>query len=405
MPIEAGGSSALAVALSGLAIGGLLLGAGVLPSLGDHAPGSEALDVDQLPSGDAPQGADEQSGGTGPGGSMGQSDSDTSRPSSGGLLGDLLGSGASSGAGSGGTLASALQALGQLLPLEPGEPGGDESAGDVDEEPTNDESPAEQDAQEGTSAGGDDQQSGDESTPGETAGDESTPGETADDEALDDTPSHLPYLLAGLGALGVLAYLYRTDADVFTALRRLPRALAGVAVGALLALSDLLERAVGQLRRVESLAALPGLLVSTLLEWIESLRRRAATASLSPLGGGSTAAAGGTASEAAAASGPSSARSRIHDAWETVVDAAPGRRYRTEAPGEVAEEATATGLPEDPVRTITDAFRDVEYGQRDPEERVGAAESAHATLADRMAADADDGSLTDADADGGDASE
>jgi len=192
---------------------------------------------------------------------------------------------------------------------------------------------------------------------------------------------------------------------VFTALRRLPRALTGVAVGALLALSNLLERAVGQLRRVESLAALPGLLVSTLLELIESLRRRAATASLSPLGGGSTAAAGGTASEAAAASGPSSARSRIYDAWETVVDAAPGRRYRTEAPGEVAEEATATGLPEDPVRTITDAFRDVEYGQRDPEERVGAAESAHATLADRMAADADDDSLTDADADGGDASE
>ncbi|WP_370515888.1 DUF4129 domain-containing protein [Halapricum sp. CBA1109] len=49
----------------------------------------------------------------------------------------------------------------------------------------------------------------------------------------------------------------------------------------------------------------------------------------------------------------------------------------TKTPGEVARQAVEReGLPADPVRTLRDAFRAVEYGARDPEEYEPAVEDA-----------------------------
>ncbi len=50
---------------------------------------------------------------------------------------------------------------------------------------------------------------------------------------------------------------------------------------------------------------------------------------------------------------------------------------RTRTPGEIATHAIERdGLPPAAVRTVRDAFRAVEYGQRDPQEHVAAVEDA-----------------------------
>lgn len=417
MSIEGGGSSALSVVLSGLAIGGLLLGAGVLPSLGGHAPGADAMDADRLPNveSDGDAGAQQPGAGSGPVSSSG-------------------GGGGGSLSGGGGSMSDSLFSLGKLLgPLGGIEPSGSgQGSGDASESGGSSGGDSGGDATDagggdasagGASPGGDGQ-SGDASSGidigalgggslfgggSDAGGGSDTSGEenAGDEESADGgLPSFLPYLLGGLAAAGVLAYLYLTDRDVVTALRLLPRRIVGAAVGALLALSGLLERAIGELRRVESLAALPGRALAALVEWIASLRRRAEAATRGAFGGQPTAAAGAAATDVDG--GHSSARERIYDAWESVLDAAPVRSYRTAAPGEVARDAAAAGLPAEPVRTIADAFRDVEYGQRDPETRVDRAESARADLTEALESgdereEAGDAANGDPDGSGGDA--
>lgn len=377
MSMEAGGSSVLAVALAGLAIGGLLLGAGLVPSLGDHAPGSDAIDADQLTNATGGGDAGMRQGGGGIEQAPGTSGAGTG----------------GSGFGSG-TLPDALsplkRLLGPLAGLMPsggsGGAGGDSGTGGSggmdgtggSGSDTGDGTADGNDQDAGGSGAGEDQATADQESSSNDAGTDN--GESAFDQA----GSVLPYMIGALAALGLLAYLYRSDAGIVAALRRLPRAAVGAVLTALLALSNLLERAIEQVRRVESLAALPGKLLAALGEWIASLRRRAGTASFGPLGGGTAAATGSASGSTAADAGPSSAQSRIYDAWETVLEAAPGRRYRTAAPGEITRDATAAGLPDEPVRAIADAFRDVEYGQRDPEDRVEQAESAHADLTETL---------------------
>jgi len=384
MSMEAGGSSVLAVALAGLAIGGLLLGAGLVPSLGDHAPGADAIDADRL------------SNGTGGG--------DAETPQSGGEIESTSGAAGEGGGGSGldgGALPDALSPLQKLLgPLAGLAPSGGSGGGGAGGAGGGGAGGGGAGGAGGGGAGGADgggaggdgtnaqsAEGSSGSAEGSTAAESAPDGDSGSSNeggAVDRAGSILPYVVGGLAALGLLAYLHRSDAGVVTALRRLPRAAVGAVLAALLALSNLLERAIDQVRRVESLAALPGKLLAALREWIASLRRRAETASFGPLGGGTTAAAGSGSGPTAADAGPSSAQSKIHDAWETVLEAAPGRRYRTAAPGEVTRDATAAGLPDEPVRAIADAFRDVEYGQRDPEDRVEQAESAHADLTETL---------------------
>ncbi|WP_302083834.1 transglutaminaseTgpA domain-containing protein [Salinibaculum rarum] len=60
----------------------------------------------------------------------------------------------------------------------------------------------------------------------------------------------------------------------------------------------------------------------------------------------------------------------IRKAWRQLISATGLQRWRTMTPGEIAATATEKGLPEGPVTTLTEAFREVEYGNRDPDSHL-----------------------------------
>ena len=188
-----------------------------------------------------------------------------------------------------------------------------------------------------------------------------------------------PYALGVIGLLALGLYLWQTDRAMITALRRLPKRMLSAAIAVLIALANQLERGVAALKRLESVAALPALVVGALAGWFASAQQRVQSVSLGSLRGGSTADDTATADESATEE-PGSAKAQIHDAWETLLVAAPVARYRTAAPGEVARNAVGAGLPTSPVQTITEAFRDVEYGDIDPEVHVEQTQQARRDL-------------------------
>ncbi|ARS89800.1 hypothetical protein B1756_08640 [Natrarchaeobaculum aegyptiacum] len=59
---------------------------------------------------------------------------------------------------------------------------------------------------------------------------------------------------------------------------------------------------------------------------------------------------------------------RVRDLWAEFVRLVRPPSLRTKTPGEVGRYAVGKGLPERPVRTVVDAFRDVEYGRRAPDD-------------------------------------
>lgn len=67
----------------------------------------------------------------------------------------------------------------------------------------------------------------------------------------------------------------------------------------------------------------------------------------------------------------------LREAWAEFRGYVSIRSWRTATPGEIARWAVRRDeLPREPVQTITDAFRDVEYGSRVPDDRVPAARQA-----------------------------
>lgn len=60
----------------------------------------------------------------------------------------------------------------------------------------------------------------------------------------------------------------------------------------------------------------------------------------------------------------------VREAFRELVRMLGIRGWRTMTPGEIARAATDRGLPEGPVRAVTDAFRDVEYGGVEPSEAL-----------------------------------
>ena len=79
----------------------------------------------------------------------------------------------------------------------------------------------------------------------------------------------------------------------------------------------------------------------------------------------------------------------IRDAWGEFRTHVSIRSWRTATPGEIARWAVRRdGLPQESVETLTDAFRDVEYGSRSPSDREPAARRALEAI--RGAADADE---------------
>lgn len=76
-------------------------------------------------------------------------------------------------------------------------------------------------------------------------------------------------------------------------------------------------------------------------------------------------------------SGQSDAQATIRSAWRRLLDRVSIRHHRSRTPGEIAAHAVEEdGIPREAVTTLRDAFRAVEYGQRDPEDRVAAVEQA-----------------------------
>jgi hypothetical protein len=68
----------------------------------------------------------------------------------------------------------------------------------------------------------------------------------------------------------------------------------------------------------------------------------------------------------AAATGPSAGvhegPTSLRERWRAFARWVSPRDWRKRTPGEVARDAVATGFPDEPVETLTDVFRDVEYG-------------------------------------------
>jgi hypothetical protein len=87
----------------------------------------------------------------------------------------------------------------------------------------------------------------------------------------------------------------------------------------------------------------------------------------------------------------------LREAWDGLLGhtTLPAWRAAAATPGEIATHAVEVdGLPREPVETLRDAYREVEYGGRDPDERVERAAEALAAVTaaveSRAAADGDE---------------
>ncbi|MFB6095556.1 MAG: DUF4129 domain-containing protein, partial [Halodesulfurarchaeum sp.] len=124
-----------------------------------------------------------------------------------------------------------------------------------------------------------------------------------------------------------------------------------------------------------------GLLVATLVGLLAMIRgyfnREGVT------GGGSSAP--DTGAEAASDTGVATSETRLtlREVWLRFVRMVGVRRWRTKTPGEISRRAVAMGFPEGPVATLRDAFREVEFGNRDPEDSLPRAEDAYRELDER----------------------
>jgi len=170
-------------------------------------------------------------------------------------------------------------------------------------------------------------------------------------------------------------------------------ALAGACDDALSRLRERLALTAAALRDLVAGRATPAELVAALRAWLRERAAAAEDAVGDVLGTGA-----GT--DAAAADGTPAARVTVREAWARFLGHVSIRRHWTRTPGEIAAHAIERDdLPPAAVRTVRDAFRAVEYGQRDAETRVEGVEEAirtiEATVRERereSAGDAADGS-------------
>jgi transglutaminase-like putative cysteine protease len=224
-------------------------------------------------------------------------------------------------------------------------------------------------------------------------------------------------LALALGLVAALLYLHRRATaaghSLTEHLSTLAAWLPGAAVGALVALAARGERLLGRLpaalravvtelraairaaiaavreRGLDRDAlpgprALAGLLLARLRAALARLRaalRGARTAVVSRGTDDAPATGSEVADPPPVQHGPT-ARERIEAAWADFRERVPAADRESMTPGELSREAVAAGFPDSPVRTLTDAFRAVEYGRRDPHGYVEPAERARDRLAD-----------------------
>ncbi|GCF13430.1 hypothetical protein Harman_13650 [Haloarcula mannanilytica] len=158
-----------------------------------------------------------------------------------------------------------------------------------------------------------------------------------------------------------------------------------LAVGALVGVAVVLDDLLGRFRTrlAFTLTALrdllagrrsPAALLDALRAWVDTRLSAAGDAA----SGAVTAV---SATEPNGDDGTPAARVTIREAWTRFLTHVSLRRYWTRTPGEIATHAIERdGLPPAAVRTVRDAFRAVEYGQRDPQEHVAAVEDAIRTI-------------------------
>ncbi|MFB6222283.1 MAG: transglutaminaseTgpA domain-containing protein [Haloarcula sp.] len=181
-----------------------------------------------------------------------------------------------------------------------------------------------------------------------------------------------------------------TTATVWGWVRAARELAVGALVGAVVVLDDLLGRLRSRLGL--TLAALrdllagrrtPSELLDALRSWVDAHLSAAEDAA-------SSAVAAVSATESNGTSGTPAAHVTIREAWTRLLCHVSLRRYWTRTPGEIATHAIERDdLPPAAVRTLRDAFRAVEYGQRDAQEHVAAVEDAIRTIeADARSAEA-----------------
>nr|WP_284033286.1 DUF3488 and transglutaminase-like domain-containing protein [Halobaculum sp. DT31] len=160
-------------------------------------------------------------------------------------------------------------------------------------------------------------------------------------------------------------------------------------------LSDVFSRAVA-LRAVpgrvlSKLTALAGVIRAALVGLPAALRAKVARTT-----GASSAAAESVESASDGEDAPPEAQLTVRRAWREFLRLVPVRRVRRRTPGEVARRAIDTGLPAGPVTTLRDAYREVEYGGKDPTARLGGVQGALSTLTsdDDREEDTDDKGVT-----------
>ncbi|NHN58801.1 MULTISPECIES: transglutaminase domain-containing protein [Halorussus] len=89
----------------------------------------------------------------------------------------------------------------------------------------------------------------------------------------------------------------------------------------------------------------------------------------------------------------------LREAWETFLRAVSVRQPAASTPGELADHAVREDdLPAGPVATLRDAFRDVEYGARSPDDRLPQVEAAVAAIERAIRPEEDDTETPDDDA-------
>jgi len=195
--------------------------------------------------------------------------------------------------------------------------------------------------------------------------------------------------LAGLVALGVRrdvtvrGSLARAGRGLRRAVVTAPAALVGLS-GSLDAALDALARALraagGSLRALAQGRTTVPDLAAALRDWLAD--RRAAAASR----------AGGEPPAGSAAGGIDRDAHTVRAAWASFLTHVSAENPRTRTPGELATHAVVSdGLPPEPVGTLRDAYRAVEYGARDPGARVGAVERAVARVEAAAEGHRDDG--------------
>ncbi|WP_114576944.1 DUF4129 domain-containing protein [Saliphagus sp. LR7] len=254
----------------------------------------------------------------------------------GGELGDLASESAPEGEGSSGTAPDAEDLEGIDGELDEGatEPGEDPDVGDESESEAGD-------AASGAGAG-------------------SSGSESGLFEAIPGGGTTVAAAFAALLALAVGAAL-QGGADA----RSLPGLVVSALLGAVVAASRRLEALVATVGDLP-LRELPAALAGAVAGALAAIRTRLGGPGDS--GGESPGAPAGD--TPAGDEAPSAARGRIREAFAAVVAASSLSRTRIATPGDVARRAVESGAPREPVATITDAFRDVEYGGGDAEERV-----------------------------------